>query len=690
MKTSKLKHFAAASVLLLFSAALDAGAQTCSGNSYITANTADTVNGVIITRTLAGRTSSGGMGGVDNCGNTKPTVSNVPLLVHAGGGPATNTGSVTFHFSLPVNDVVVLFTGMHSGFSPAEAITITTNYGVVTTASLYECNVVKSGNTYTSTSGSSVGGGGASVVVSSATPYTSLTISNTAHRDNGGTSVVLCGTSVVPAALDNKYCTGTDMDGDGVADNCDLDKDNDGILDWNEGLLCTDLPYQVGWRYNDIPQTRTPYVFGSGIAANATNSFDGPGITGSYMSATPSESLQIPGSALDQTTLAGAIAQGDYIGMSFTTAATLPGERLTISGTKLWIEEDDYYSLNPYPDASGLMPYQFALQISTDPTFTTGVVNILYDESVSYQGQRGYMNYYGIPYELAPATTYHLRYYLYNVQSAIDTIVFDDQEPIFTYCTHQQTDGDNTPDHLDKDSDGDGCYDAIEGDASFTASNVDANGSLQGSVDANGVPLSANGGQGVGTSQNAAQLSPDCVPLPVQLLYFNAVKETNISLLQWATASEHNNKGFEVQRSADGSGWESIGYLSSKGRNGNSSFALDYHFTDYAPLKSSNFYRLKQLDFDGKFEYSPVRMVRFDNNKIGIYPNPAKENITITGLKGNDQLSIYEMTGRLVTTIALQGQDVLEISMHNYSNGVYNLMVSDKLGRVQTCRIVKD
>lgn len=686
MKPKKLLLFGA--IWLLIAVAPKLKAQTCSGDSYITAQTATKTNGVVVTRTASGSTSSLSINGTNACLSGRPAVSNASLLVPSGGGPPTNTGSVTFHFSLPVNDVVVVFTDMHAANSPAEVITISADYGVVTTTLLSNCEVSQTGNTFTSVSTAAVDspGGGAAVVVSSTSPYTSLTLSNTSNRSNRGTVAVLCAESIVPLSVDSKYCIGADVDEDGTADPCDLDNDNDGILDWDEGSECNELVHQVGWYYNDLPQTRTPYFLG--MVSAATNSSDGPGITSSYLTLTPSESLQIPVDQVDQGTLAGAIAQGDYIEMSFTTSANLPGDKTFINGTKLWIEENDYYSQDPIPDASELMPYQFALQISTDPGFASGVFTILYDESVTYQGQRGFMNFYGGSYQLAPSTTYYLRYYLYNVQASGGAIIFDDQDPIFTYCTYQDTDGDGTKDYLDLDSDGDGCSDAVEGDAGFTSGNTDTNGVLLGSVDANGIPATAAGGQGAGTSQNASQQSANCKPMPVRLVSFTAQKSEKAIVLEWITSAEANNKGFNIERSADARDWTSIGFVSSQSVEGNSSQKLNYQFWDTEPQIGMNYYRLKQIDFDGTYEYSRVRLAMLGNPHISLAPNPSDDFITIDGLSADTFITMYNVSGKVVYAASAAGKSHT-VKLVGMTKGIYFIDITDRNGIKVVKKIVK-
>ncbi|MCH7403748.1 hypothetical protein ACFOUP_08890 [Belliella kenyensis] len=302
-----------------------------------------------------------------------------------------------------------------------------------------------------------------------------------------------------------------DTDGDGISDLCDQDKDNDGILDTDEGYICSPLTdNELGWFYNTIPQTRVPFVNASStFVASATNQVDGPGLT-SFLSTSPSTSLQIQNSFVNQPNLVGAISNNDFIAMSFTTTSFPANTTTFLSGTQLWIEEDAF---NPgaNPNASQLFPYQFSMLISTDPTFDTSVQTVVQDAWVGYTGFRDYVDFIGSDIVLESNTTYFIRYYLYNATSFSGTLFFDDQIPLFKRCSFLDTDGDGIPDHLDLDSDNDGCPDALEGGGSFLANQVDFEGRLIGSVDpSTGIPILAGAGQSFGSSRDPSVTSGKC------------------------------------------------------------------------------------------------------------------------------------------------------------------------------------
>lgn len=173
------------------------------------------------------------------------------------------------------------------------------------------------------------------------------------------------------------------------------------------------------------------------------------------------------------------------------------------------------------------------------------------------------------------------------------------------------------------------------------------------------------------------------VPLPIELLSFDAVQnEENVSLF-WSTASEINNSYFIVERSKDGVYWNDI--LEVEGA-GNSSTIITYQDIDYEPLLGVSYYRLRQVDFDGNFSYSKIETVNFEeqyDNTIIAYPNPAKDMITFTG--NIDQYAVFNIIGQNVQLkINSLGKEnsLLILDISNLSSGVYVLKTKDN----KTCK----
>ncbi|MBN4071457.1 T9SS type A sorting domain-containing protein [Crocinitomix catalasitica] len=140
------------------------------------------------------------------------------------------------------------------------------------------------------------------------------------------------------------------------------------------------------------------------------------------------------------------------------------------------------------------------------------------------------------------------------------------------------------------------------------------------------------------------------LPLPIELVYFKVRVLNNISVeLSWKTASEINNDFFTVERSKGGHNWSAFG---TKDGEGNSSIAMYYQFIDISPYSGVSYYRLKQTDFDGKYEYSNAISVELDTeiSDFQNYPNPGSELITLEGDElSSEVLLIYDIIGKEIS-----------------------------------------
>ncbi len=169
--------------------------------------------------------------------------------------------------------------------------------------------------------------------------------------------------------------------------------------------------------------------------------------------------------------------------------------------------------------------------------------------------------------------------------------------------------------------------------------------------------------------------------LSVTLLNFSGEVNGKQNLLHWSTVSEQNNTGFEVQRSNDGYGFNKVGFVNSKAVNGNSNFKLNYDFSDIAFTVSANYYRLKQIDKDGKFSYSNIVLLRDQNpaadSTISVYPNPAKNilNIKIFAHNSKDiKLSVIDISGKIFltkSTLVSDGETIIQVDVSHLAAGTY-------------------
>jgi hypothetical protein len=157
--------------------------------------------------------------------------------------------------------------------------------------------------------------------------------------------------------------------------------------------------------------------------------------------------------------------------------------------------------------------------------------------------------------------------------------------------------------------------------------------------------------------------------LPVELMYFTAVKTGDDAVLTWATASEINNDHFDVERSADGVTFTKVGKVEG---NGNSTQTITYEYTDPS-LASYNvavlYYRLKQVDVDGRYTYSNIASINIDNAEqpfhiISTYPNPFSDHCSVsfyTPVNQTVRVSIYDVRGALVSEGMIDAQTGMNV-----------------------------
>jgi len=157
-------------------------------------------------------------------------------------------------------------------------------------------------------------------------------------------------------------------------------------------------------------------------------------------------------------------------------------------------------------------------------------------------------------------------------------------------------------------------------------------------------------------------LVDNSTPLPVELVHFNAKllnsRTVNVS---WKTVSEINNDYFEVEKSENGTNFYSFAMINGAG---NSTSTLNYSTIDSSPYSEVTFYRLKQIDFDGSFNYSEIKSVSMNGfNSAFIYPNPASNFIQVESDFNSDGTAIFQV-------VDIYGKNVLrqELSVQKGHN----------------------
>lgn len=188
--------------------------------------------------------------------------------------------------------------------------------------------------------------------------------------------------------------------------------------------------------------------------------------------------------------------------------------------------------------------------------------------------------------------------------------------------------------------------------------------------------------------------------LPVELLFLtaNAIDNSYIKV-SWATATERNNKGFVLQRSINGTSFDSIAWIPG---NGTTSVPHYYAFDDYNVAKGIDYYyRLKQFDFDGGYSYSNIVSARLIPENIAsviIYPNPSNDNTTLQIFSPVDDLysiKTFNAIGQLMynQTIEIQKgiSTLVNLPSNDWAKGVYiiNVLTTHKK-ETQGIRFIKD
>jgi hypothetical protein len=178
------------------------------------------------------------------------------------------------------------------------------------------------------------------------------------------------------------------------------------------------------------------------------------------------------------------------------------------------------------------------------------------------------------------------------------------------------------------------------------------------------------------------------VPLPVSWLNFTAALAGETTLLNWATATETGNIGFEVERSADGKVFSKIGFVNTLANEGNSTAKLAYTFTDNQPLNGVNQYRLKQVNIDGKASLSETKIVTFGKAvTVQVYPNPV--NGSSVRVKGNNisTIAVFNITGQQVQVPVTYGAAENELNISGLASGNYLVRVATA-GSVNSFKLV--
>lgn len=188
----------------------------------------------------------------------------------------------------------------------------------------------------------------------------------------------------------------------------------------------------------------------------------------------------------------------------------------------------------------------------------------------------------------------------------------------------------------------------------------------------------------IGSTQN--------IILPVTFTSFTAKAEGCKALLEWQTGMEQNNSHFVVERSSNGNEFTAIAKV---GAAGNSNTTRAYKYTDEAPANGVNYYRITQVDFDGKHSGTDIKAIRIQCNgnavAIKAYPNPATNQVSIQSGKAVAQVNIVAANGQTVMKyVPLQNQGgTFALNIQQVQNGIYLLQIVNKDGTVDVIKLLK-
>jgi hypothetical protein len=187
-------------------------------------------------------------------------------------------------------------------------------------------------------------------------------------------------------------------------------------------------------------------------------------------------------------------------------------------------------------------------------------------------------------------------------------------------------------------------------------------------------------------------------PLPLTMLSFKAIQNAKNITCKWETANEEHIKDFTVERSINGSSFESVGTVVAAGNTTATSY---YQFTDNKAFTLNSpvlYYRLKSNDINGKFSYSNIIVVKIGEKQIiQVYPNPATDKITInlnnTSISAtNNTVQIVDYLGRVLLqqkALTNAGNTSLEFNINSLPKGNYVVVVKNEI-ESKTIKFVKE
>lgn len=195
------------------------------------------------------------------------------------------------------------------------------------------------------------------------------------------------------------------------------------------------------------------------------------------------------------------------------------------------------------------------------------------------------------------------------------------------------------------------------------------------------------GGDGQGYTMSATMMNQ---VLPVEWTSFKGEFEQSAVRLIWTTATEINNDYFAIQRSNNGLDFSTVGKVAG---SGTSDSQIDYLYIDQNPMPGINYYRLKQVDFDGRADYSEIVTVDAffkSTSTFNMYPNPALDVLNVfLPIKGDYEIGIVDFMGRLMLCKKIEGGLEHKLDIRFCTPGIYVVRTSGENVNMVSKLIVK-
>jgi len=163
-------------------------------------------------------------------------------------------------------------------------------------------------------------------------------------------------------------------------------------------------------------------------------------------------------------------------------------------------------------------------------------------------------------------------------------------------------------------------------------------------------------------------------------------------LLEWKTATEQNNSHFLIERSNDGNHFNTIAQVAAAG---NSTTTKTYNYTDESPLNGKSYYRITQVDFDGKYSSTPIRSLQMScdagANAVKAYPNPVSNQLFVKSSKAVAQVNVLNSNGQNVLRFvpANNQGSLFTLNMQPLQSGIYLIQVVNKDGSFSIVKLMK-